>query len=46
MSDGLEELPPWGRARWFAAVLLLGLVHIGALFALSDLGPRKGSREA
>lgn len=45
MSDGLEELPPWGRTRWFASVLLLGLLHLGALFALSDLGPSQPPRE-
>lgn len=46
MSDRLEELPPWGRARWSAAVLLLGLLHLGALFALSDFGPVRPRRAA
>lgn len=44
MSVELEELPPWGRARWGVAVVLLGLLHLGALFALSDLGPARPTR--
>jgi len=44
MSEALEELPPWSRARWLVAVILLGLLHLGALFALSDLGPARSAR--
>ena len=45
MSAEFEDLPSWGRGRWSVTVLLLGLLHLGALFALSDLGPARVVRE-
>lgn len=46
MSNEMEELPPWGGARWFFSVVLLVLLHLGALFLVSGLGEQPAVREA
>jgi len=45
MSNDMEELPPWGGARWFFSISLLVLLHLGALFLVSGLSQQPEVRE-